>query len=201
MNTGIEFNRMLMTSLMHFQGSFPVLITPFNEHGAINEDGIRLNVGRMLQGGANGLVVPGGTGETAHLTESEFRQVLTIVVETVHKRVPVIASPIYPRPSVVITQAQNAEKIGVDGLLVLPPYYYAVGMDELVAYYKSVADAVSIPIMLYNNPQPINMELDPTDIVRLAAASPLIQYVKDSTIDIRRVQRIMSLSQQKIKVL
>ncbi|MHA1712861.1 MAG: dihydrodipicolinate synthase family protein [Candidatus Ranarchaeia archaeon] len=185
---------------MRLQGSLPVLITPFSQDYTIDIEGVRANVDRMIDSHVHGLVVPGGTGETPHLSITEYQNLIKAVVDQVNGRIPVIASPIYVRESDVIAQSKFSEDIGVDALLVLPPYYYGLSKHEIIDFYRTVASSVNIPIMIYHNPGPIDMTMEPMLIAQIARASPLIRYIKDSTTDVRRIQRILSYSEHKIGV-
>ena len=110
--------------VLDLKGSLPVLITPFTQKNTVDINGICTNVERMLTHGVQGLVVPGGTGETAHLTPLEFQQVVQSVVDIVNGRVPVIASPIFVQPKVVVEQAQAAENEAQNQYFRLLPLFW-----------------------------------------------------------------------------
>src|SRR5450830_1719644 len=144
-----------------WKGVFPAGTTKLQENGALDEAAIRKGLERLIDAGVGGIVMMGMVGENASLSPEEKRQVLRIAKETVAGRVPVISGVAETSTQGAIDFARAAQEIGVDGLMVFPGLTYKSDARETVAFYRSVAQAVTIDILLYNNPRGYGVDLTP----------------------------------------
>ncbi|WP_206454904.1 4-hydroxy-tetrahydrodipicolinate synthase [Aurantimonas marina] len=175
-----------------FKGSMPALITPFAADGSLDEAEFRAFVDWQIAEGSNGLVPVGTTGESPTLSHDEHKRVVEICVEVTDHRVPVIAGAGSNNTAESIDLAKFAEQAGADGLLVVTPYYNKPNQKGLYAHFSAVAEAVSLPILIYNIPGRSVIDMTPETMGRLAADYPNIVGVKDATAKVDRVseQRI-----------
>jgi 4-hydroxy-tetrahydrodipicolinate synthase len=175
-----------------YQGSIPALVTPFTDAGAVDEQAFAAHVEWQISEGSSGLVPVGTTGESPTLSHDEHKRVVELCVEVAKKRVPVIAGAGSNNTLEAIELAQHAEAVGADALLVVTPYYNRPTQKGLIAHYKAIAEAVSLPIIIYNIPGRSVVDMSPETMGALAKACRNIVGVKDATGKIERVseQRI-----------
>ena len=175
-----------------FKGSIPALVTPFTETGAVDEAAFADHVEWQIAEGSDGLVPVGTTGESPTLSHSEHKRVVELCVEVSARRVPVIAGAGSNNTKEAIELAQHAEKAGADAILVVTPYYNKPTQKGLFAHYAAIAEAVSLPIIIYNIPGRSVIDMSPETMGALAKTYPTIRGVKDATGKIERVseQRI-----------
>lgn len=175
-----------------YQGSIPALVTPFTDQGAVDEEAFAAHVEWQISEGSTGLVPVGTTGESPTLSHDEHKRVVELCVEVAAKRVPVIAGAGSNNTVEAIELAQHAEAVGADALLVVTPYYNKPTQKGLIAHYKAIAEAVSLPIIIYNIPGRSVIDMSPETMGALAKAHKNIVGVKDATGKIERVseQRI-----------
>lgn len=175
---------------MTFRGTLPALVTPFCGD-EIDEEALRANVERAIEGGVDGLVPCGTTGESVTLSEKELLRVVRIVVEQAKKRVPVVAGAGTVSTRHTIELAIGAEAVGADGLLLVCPYYNRPTQEGLEAHFRAVAKACSLPSMLYNIPGRTGVDLSLDTLGRLADV-PSIVAVKEATGNVARSQEILA---------
>lgn len=175
-----------------YQGSIPALVTPFTSEGAVDEQAFAAHVEWQISEGSSGLVPVGTTGESPTLSHDEHKRVVELCVQVAAKRVPVIAGAGSNNTVEAIELAQHAEAVGADALLVVTPYYNKPTQKGLIAHYKAIAEAVSLPIIIYNIPGRSVIDMSPETMGALAKAHKNIVGVKDATGKIERVseQRI-----------
>ncbi|THF52499.1 4-hydroxy-tetrahydrodipicolinate synthase [Allorhizobium terrae] len=175
-----------------FQGSMPALVTPFTDDGKVDEAAFAAHVEWQIAEGSTGLVPVGTTGESPTLSHDEHKRVVALCIETAAKRVPVIAGAGSNNTREAIDLAQFAEKAGADGLLVVTPYYNKPTQKGLIAHFSAIAEAVSLPIIIYNIPPRSVIDMSPETMGKLAHAHKNIVGVKDATGKLERVseQRI-----------
>lgn len=175
-----------------FQGSIPALVTPFTEAGAVDEKAFADHVEWQIAEGSSGLVPVGTTGESPTLSHEEHKRVVELCIQVANKRVPVIAGAGSNNTKEAIELAQHAEKVGADALLVVTPYYNKPTQKGLIAHFSAIADAVSLPIFIYNIPGRSVIDMSPETMGVLAKAHKNIVGVKDATGKLERVsdQRI-----------
>jgi len=138
----------------------PAMITSFNKNESINKEGIRKTVNYLISERVDGLYITGSTGETFLMSQEEKKQAIEIIVEEVNGRVPVIAHIGSIGTKITTELGQYAEKVGVDALSALPPFYYGFSNDEIFNYYKDISNSTSLPITVYNISHANLMDLD-----------------------------------------
>lgn len=176
------------------QGLYVVVITPFSESGEIDEDALRSNLNWYLQLGVPGIICTGSTGSFDALSDEEMKRVIKITAEYVSGKTTVLAGTAATTTKKCIEFSQFAEAVGMDGVLVVPPYYCTPCEEELTEHYRAVAESISIPIMVYNNPRRTGVDLSPEWLAKTAKAIKNIRYVKDSSGDGKRIHKIIRLS-------
>ena len=175
-----------------FKGSIPALVTPFTPNGAVDEKAFAAHAEWVIEEGSSGLVPVGTTGESPTLSHDEHKRVVELCVEVAAGRVPVIAGAGSNNTTEAIELAQHAEQAGADALLVVTPYYNRPTQKGLFAHFSAIAEAVSLPIIIYNIPGRSVIDMTPETMGKLAKAHTNIAGVKDATGKIERVseQRI-----------
>ncbi|MFT4243619.1 MAG: dihydrodipicolinate synthase family protein [Acidovorax sp.] len=174
-----------MTSNTGWHGVFPAATTQFNEDLSIDIDATQRVQDALVNDGVNGLIILGTCGENNSLDADEKRTVLRAAVEAVKGRVPVVTGVSELDTRRAVAYARDAEKLGADGLMVLPAMVYVPKPEELVAHLRAVAQATSLPIMLYNNPPAYRVTIT-NEVLAQLADLPNIQAVKESAPDSRR---------------
>lgn len=182
-----------------FAGTLPALVTPFRE-GAIDEDALRAIVERCIEGGVDGLVPCGTTGESVTLSLDEHARVVRIVVEQAKGRVPVVAGAGSNSTSHAIELAHLSEKAGANGLLLVCPYYNRPTQEGLEAHFRAIAKACGLPSILYNIPVRTGIDLSVETLARLADV-PSIVGMKEATGNVLRSQQIVSTLGERFTVL
>ena len=143
-----------------FTGVIPAMITSFHKNESINKESIRKTINYLISEKVDGLYITGSTGETFLMSQEEKKQVIEIIVEEVNGRVPVIAHIGSIGTKITTDLAQYAEKVGVDALSALPPFYYGFSNDEIFNYYKDISNSTNLPITVYNISHAHLMDLD-----------------------------------------
>ncbi len=184
---------------MTFRGTFTVTITPFDEHDALDVAALARFVDWQIAEGIHGLIPLGSTGEFLSLSPDETTAVIETTVRTAAGRVPVIVGTGAEDTREVVRRSREAERLGADGVMIIPPFYCTPTADELYQHYKTAADAISIPVMIYNNPAVTNVDLTPDIVARLATIEGC-RYIKESTLEITRVRDIMRLCGDRLTV-
>ncbi|WP_127107275.1 4-hydroxy-tetrahydrodipicolinate synthase [Pararhodobacter zhoushanensis] len=168
-----------------FRGSLPALITPF-KNGAVDFEALAALVEWHIAEGSHGLVPVGTTGESPTLTHEEHEQVVEAVVKAVKGRVPVVAGAGSNNTVEAIRLLKHAQKVGADAALVVTPYYNKPTQAGLIAHFRALHDASSLPIIIYNIPGRSVVDMSPETMGELAKL-PRIIGVKDATGKIERV--------------
>jgi len=172
-----------------FKGSMPALITPFDANGALDEKAFRALVEWQIAEGSHGLVPVGTTGESPTLSHDEHKRVVEICVEVANKRVPVIAGAGSNNTAESIDLAKHAEQAGADGVLVVTPYYNKPNQRGLKAHFGAVAQATSLPIIIYNIPGRSIIDMSVDTMSELFDSHENIVGLKDATGDLSRPSR------------
>ncbi len=170
-----------------FQGSIPALITPFRNN-AVDFDAFEKLVERQIEAGSGAVVPCGTTGESATLSHEEHRKVVERCVEIVNGRVPVIAGCGSNSTAEAIGLVQHAKKVGADAALTVCPYYNKPDQRGLAAHFSAIADAVQMPLVLYNVPGRTISDIQPETVAALSS-NPNIVGIKDATGDLARVTK------------
>ncbi|MBP8994165.1 MAG: 4-hydroxy-tetrahydrodipicolinate synthase [Bacteroidales bacterium] len=173
-----------------YQGSGVAIVTPMNDDGSINYEQFRNNINYQIENGTDAIVVCGTTGESSTMTDEEHIECMRFTVEVVNKRVPVIAGTGSNDTRYAIELSQEAEKVGVDALLVVTPYYNKSSQHGLVKHFNMIADSVNIPIILYNIPGRTGVNINIETYVELAKHKNIVA-VKEASGNIGYVAQII----------
>jgi 4-hydroxy-tetrahydrodipicolinate synthase len=168
-----------------FKGSMTALITPMTESGALDEDAYARFVDWQIMEGTDALVPVGTTGESPTLTHAEHMRAIDIAVQAAGRRVPVIAGAGSNSTAEAIGLARHAKQVGADAVMVVTPYYNKPSQEGLFRHYTAIADAASLPLIIYNIPSRSVIDMTPETMGRLAA-HPNIVGVKDATANLAR---------------
>src|SRR5215207_6450140 len=182
-------NTMRSTISRSLSGCYTALITPFRD-GLIDETALRTLVQRQIAGGVSGLVPCGTTGEAPALSASEWDRVVSVVVETASGSVPVLAGACSNNTATVIERTRRARTLGADGALVVTPYYNRPTQDGLYRHFTVIAEAVDLPLVLYNVPGRTGVNLLPETVVRLAD-TPGIVGIKEASGSLDQASQIV----------
>jgi 4-hydroxy-tetrahydrodipicolinate synthase len=177
---------------VRFPGIIPAVTTPFDATGAVDPDALARNLAALLDAGVHGFVVTGTMGEAGSLTAEERRLVVRTAVRTADGRVPVIAGVSSGTPVASIGFAADAAEAGADAVMLLPPLGYRADPRETVAFYRTVADAIALPIMAYNNPEASGVDLAPAMIAQIAAEVEQVVAIKECSGDARRIAALLN---------
>lgn len=185
---------------MHWHGVMPAMTTCFDSNLGVDHAFMRKHAEAMVDSGCTGLVMLGSLGEAATLTAEERQSILRNIVDSVGQRVPVVAAISALATADAVRLAQNAERAGCSGLMVLPPYVYKGDWRETKAYIGAVLRATSLSAMLYNNPISYGTDFLPEQIAELAAEHENLHAVKESSTDVRRVSAIRALTGERLAI-
>ena len=189
-----------MHDIANLKGCGTALVTPFKDDASIDEGALRRFVDFQIAEGIDFLVPCGTTGESATLSDDEQRRVVEIVLQQVRGRVPVIAGAGGNNTAHVIKLAREYERLGVQGLLSVSPYYNKPMQEGLYQHFKAIANATSLQIIVYNVPPRTNVNILPDTIARLAEI-PNIIGVKEASGDISQIAEIITRVPPEFKVL
>lgn len=183
-----------------WKGVFPALTTKFTSTDELDLPLFDLNLQAQLAAGVNGIILGGTLGESSVLTNQEKETLVKYAVQQVNKKVPVIINIAEGSTREAIQQAHNALNWGAKGLMLLPPMRYKTDARETVAYFKAVANATALPIMIYNNPIDYKTEVTLEMFQELVNCST-IQAVKESTRDVTNITRMRNRFGDRFKLL
>lgn len=175
------------------KGSIVALITPFNEDGSINFNKIEELVEWHIKEGTDAILVLGTTSESPTMSHEEDDQICALAVKTAAGRVPIIASSGSNCTQTVIEKSQSFKKLGADGLLTISPYYNKANKEGMYHHFADVADAVDLPMILYNIPGRTGCEI-PADIVERLAKHPNIVGMKEASGNMSYLSKIAHLA-------
>jgi 4-hydroxy-tetrahydrodipicolinate synthase len=182
-----------------FTGLITALVTPFR-NDAVDENALREHVEDQIKNGVDGLVPVGTTGESPTLTFEEHIRVIKVVVEQAKKRVPVIGGTGSNSTREAIELSQEARRVGVDGMLLVTPYYNKPTQDGLYRHFKAILDEVPLPSIVYNVPGRTGCDMLPETVARLAELSPVVG-VKEATGSALRAAQILAKVGDRLAVL
>ena len=166
------------------------IVTPFNGDGTVNLEAFKRLCAHLVDNGSDGLVVAGTTGESPTLSDEERLQLFAAAIETVGDRASVVAGTGTYSTAHSVHLTREAERIGVDGYLVVTPYYNKPPVRGIVAHFEAIAAETDKPIIAYNIPQRVVLNLEPEALAQLAEI-PNVQYVKQATTDLEQARRIV----------
>ncbi len=181
-----------------FTGAGVAIVTPFKENGEVDYERFANLIEDQILGGTDAIIVCGTTGESSTLSHEEHLDVIRYCVERVAGRIPVVAGTGSNCTKTAVYLSTEAEKSGVDGLLLVTPYYNKATQNGLYRHYKMVADSVKIPCILYNVPSRTGCNIAPETVVRLCSDVENIVGVKEASGNISQIVKLMSLAQGKV---
>lgn len=187
-------------SKINWEGVYPAMLTPFTAGDEIDFPMFEKNVKAQLEAGSKGIILAGSLGEGSTLDSSEKNQLLKFAVEILKGKAPVVLTIAEQTTKVAVGLAQEAEKNGAAGLMILPPMRYKADDRETVQYFKTIAANTALPIMVYNNPVDYKIEVTPDMFEELAKVAT-IQAVKESTRDVTNVTRMRNRFGNRFKLL
>jgi 4-hydroxy-tetrahydrodipicolinate synthase len=186
---------------IEWKGVMPAVTTQFTSNDTLDIELFKVNIKAQLEAGVHGIVLGGTLGEASTLTDEE-RRILTIeTVKFVNGKVPVLMNIAEQTTKAAINLARIAEEDGAKGLMMLPPMRYKASDEEVVGYFKAIAQSTSLPIMIYNNPVDYKIEVTLDMFEALLEACPNIQAVKESTRDTTNITRIKNRFGDRLAVL
>ena len=175
-----------------WQGVFPAATTQFQPDQALDLPATMAHIGKMIDAGIHGLIMLGTVGENCSLLYEEKLEVLRATVRHVGGRLPVLSGVAECSTALACRFAADAQKLGVDGLMVLPAMVYKSDPRETIAHFRAVARATSLPIMVYNNPVSYSVDITPEMFVELADQANLVA-IKESSENVRRITDLKNL--------
>jgi 4-hydroxy-tetrahydrodipicolinate synthase len=182
-----------------FHGVFPYLVSPVDADGKIREPVLGRLCDDLIKSGVHGLTPLGSTGEFAYLGNAQRAAVVQTTIETANGRVPVVAGVASTSTLDAVAQAKAYQKLGADGILAILEAYFPLQDAQVEAYFRAIADAVDIPVVIYTNPQFQRSDLSLDCIARLSA-HPRIGYIKDASTNTGRLLSIMNRCGDAIRV-
>lgn len=182
-----------------WSGVYAVVCTPFTEDEELDDATLRKHISFLLESGVHGIIPNGSTSEFAALSEAERKRAVEIAIDEVRGRVPVVVGAAAVSTRDTIAHARYAEEAGADGVMIVPPYYCHPTEREIYQHYRSVAESIDIPIMLYNNPWTSGVDMKPDLVARLAEIEN-VAYIKESSGDMKRVSEIFRLCGDRMRV-
>lgn len=184
---------------MKFRGSYTVCVTPFDDQGQVDLAALRDYVDWQIAEGVHGLIPLGSTGEFLSLTRDERSAVAETVIRQAAGRVPVLIGTAAEWTDEAIELSREAEGLGADGVMLVPPYYSSPTEAELTRHFTRVAEALGIPVMLYNNPFTANVDLSAALVGRLSEVEN-ISYIKDTSKNVHRVTELLDVCKGRMTV-
>lgn len=178
-----------------FKGSGVALVTPFQNDGNIDYNCLNNLIDFQIQNGTDSIIICGTTGESATLTEKEHTKCIEACVNRVNGKVPVIAGTGSNSTLTAIELSKEAEKLGVDGLLCVTPYYNKTSQEGLRKYYNRVAENVDIPIIMYNVPSRTGVNINADTAIQIAKDNTNVVAIKEASGKIEQVAEILSSKQ------
>lgn len=181
-----------------FKGAAVAIVTPFHEDKTVNFEKFGELIEDQIAGGTDAIVVCGTTGESSTLTHEEHLEVIKYCVEKVAGRIPVVAGTGSNCTETAIYLSAEAEKYGVDGVLLVTPYYNKATQFGLFQHFKAIADSIKVPCILYNVPSRTGCNIQPETAVRLCTEVENIVGIKEASGDISQIAKLMSLADGKV---
>lgn len=182
-----------------FHGVFPYLVSPIDPQGQIRTQVLEKLCDDLIASGVHGLTPLGSTGEFAYLNASQRMTVVETTIAAAKRRVPVVAGVASTSTADAVAQARAYQKLGADGILAILEAYFPLPDAGVEAYFRAIADAVDIPVVIYTNPQFQRSDLT-LDVIERLAAHPRIGYIKDASTNTGRLLSIVNRCGDRIKV-
>lgn len=185
---------------MKFEGVYAIMTTPFNASGKIDFAALREKTEFLLACGMDGLVPTGSVGECSALTDNERVEIWEAVRRVTGSRAAVIGSTIHTATGHATRLAEEARSLGLDAVMNMPPYYWALTDDTIVGHYQALSQAVDIPIMAYNNANVTRVDMSPSLIARIADI-PNVKALKETTHRLLKLEQVFHAAGDRIAVL
>jgi 4-hydroxy-tetrahydrodipicolinate synthase len=182
-----------------FHGVFPYLVSPVDADGKVRTSVLGRLCDDLIKAGVHGLTPLGSTGEFAYLDAEQRTAVVKATIEAAQGRVPVVAGVVSTATSDAVAQAKAYQRIGADGILAILEAYFPLTDAQVESYFRAIADAVDIPVVIYTNPQFQRSDLS-LDVIERLAAHPRIGYIKDASTNTGRLLSIMNRCGDNIRV-
>ncbi|MCP3447274.1 dihydrodipicolinate synthase family protein [Bradyrhizobium sp. CCGUVB14] len=182
-----------------FRGVFPYLVSPVGTDGAVRTDVLAKLCDDLIGAGVHGLTPLGSTGEFAYLNAAQRMAVVQTTIEAAKGRVPVVAGVASTSTADAVAQAQAYQKLGANGILAILEAYFPLADAQVESYFRSIADAVDIPVVIYTNPQFQRSDLT-LDVIARLAEHPRIGYIKDASTNTGRLLSIMNRCGDRLRV-
>jgi len=185
---------------LNWKGVYPAVLTPFKENGEIDFDMFAKNTEAQIKAGVHGIIIAGSLGDAAVLDTDEKFELLTYAIQVIAGRVPIILNIAENTTEHAVNFAVKAKELGADGLMLLPPMRYRADDREVVTYFKAVANATDLPILIYNNPVDYAVFVSTIMFDELKDC-PTIVAVKESTRDLTNITRMKNKFGDRFKIL
>jgi 4-hydroxy-tetrahydrodipicolinate synthase len=182
-----------------FHGVFPYLVSPVDAAGRVKSDVLGRLADDLVKSGVHGLTPLGSTGEFAYLNAEQRAAVVQTTIEAAARRVPVVAGVASTSIADAVAQAKTCQQLGADGILAILEAYFPLRDGGVESYFRAIADAVDIPVVLYTNPQFQRSDLS-LDVIAKLAEHPRIRYIKDASTNTGRLLSIMNRCGDRIRV-
>ena len=182
-----------------FRGVFPYLVSPIRESGEVDAPVLARLCDDLIKAGVHGLTPLGSTGEFAYLNWAQRKRVVEVAIEAAAGRVPVVAGVASTTIADATSQAREYERLGCDGILAILEAYFPVADEGVYAYFKAIAESVSLPVVLYTNPNFQRSDLSLPVIERLSRV-PNIRYIKDASFNTGRLLSILNRVEGRMQV-
>jgi 4-hydroxy-tetrahydrodipicolinate synthase len=183
----------------NFLGIFPYLVTPLDQNGHLKEGVLVELVDHLIRKGVHGLTPLGSTGEGVYLDWATKRRIVQVVIKCARGRVPVVAGVNNMTTHGAVREAIETERLGVDGILAVLPSYFPVNNQQVVAHFRTIAKAVSCPVVVYTNPKFAAWDFT-LDMLRELAEVPNIGYLKDASGNIGKIMSIVTTFKDRFKI-
>jgi len=182
-----------------FHGVFPYLVSPIRANGEVDDKVLARLCDDLIAAGVHGLTPLGSTGEFAYLSREQRARIVEVVVRAANGRVPVVAGVASTATAEAVSQARDYERLGCDGILAILEAYFPIADEGVFSYFKSIAESVSLPIVLYTNPNFQRSDLSLPVIERLSRI-PNIGYIKDASMNTGRLLSILNRVEGRMQV-
>jgi len=188
-----------MIAPQEWEGCFTAVVTPFQENGDLDIDAFKRNLDLLIQEGLDGAVIAGCTGESWMITNPEREKLFRIAVDTADGRCVIIGGPGQLTAADNIPFCRFAKDLGMDGVMLLPPPMVRPNVPEILQFYRTINDAVDIPVLVYNNPRRQGVDLSPDTLAQLAELDNVVA-VKEASKDFGRVSDVIHLLGGRIRI-
>lgn len=183
-----------------FKGSGTAIITPYDNEQNIDYSALRKLVNFQIESNIDSIIVLGTTGETPVLSFEEKEKILETVVEETNKRVPLIVGTGSNNTKEVVKMNKQAEKYGIEGLLIVNPYYNKGTQESIIKHYEYISEHTELPIMLYNVPYRTGMNITPDTVVKIADKCKNVVAIKEASSNISQIAELFSIIPEGFKV-